>query len=79
MTTVKFLCIVEIKIPNDKLLDGAAERAAEATLDMLPSADYGIRLFRIQRNSIEPHGIGVTGVAIERHEAGGAASAAIFY
>ena len=27
MTTVKFLCIAEIKIPNDKLLDGAAETA----------------------------------------------------
>jgi hypothetical protein len=33
MTTVKFLCIAEIKIPNDKLLDGAAERAAQATLE----------------------------------------------
>ena len=68
MTTVKFLCIAEIKIPNNKLLDAAAERAAQATLDILPSADYGIRLFRIPRDNVEAHGIGITGVAIERQK-----------
>jgi hypothetical protein len=67
MTTVKFLSIAEIKIPK-KLLDGAAERAAQATLDILPSADYGIRLFRIQRDNVAAHGIGITGVAIERQK-----------